>query len=513
MLCLWQGFFYGGKMKAVVSSDQMKAFDSYTIDSLGISQDVLMERAALYAFDIVVSAAKSKNSTIVVACGPGNNGGDGLALSRLLFFQGYNVLAFMPDGAQKLSDGCKKQLQICRNIGMKISSQLPEHADIVVDALFGVGLGRNIEGQYASLVDQLNGYDALKVALDIPSGVNSDNGQIMGMAFKADITISFGMLKKGQLLYPGRSTCGKLLVGDIGIYPNSDAGDVDCYSIEKNDLPLLIPARSDDSNKGTYGKLLIIAGSKDMAGAAILAAKSAYMSGVGLVNVFTCDDNRDIIMQAVPEAVLTSYNDSNYADKLEDVIKGASTVLVGPGLGQSDLSKTIVHKSIELANKNLILDADALNIISMDKSLITKIDANTFITPHMKEMSRLTQLSIDQLKGDRCKCALNYAKENNFTVIMKDASTVIAYPDGMTYINTSGNPGMSTAGAGDVLAGLLGGLLAQNVGSNIAAQLAVYLHGYAGDIAVKSKGLHGLMASDIIDALPKAMGVKNGETK
>ncbi len=498
-------------MKAVVSSELMKAFDSYTIDKIGLSQDVLMERAALYAFDHIASVAGEGKNNILVACGPGNNGGDGLALARLLYFHGLDVKVFMPQKTSKLSAGCIRQLEICKNIGIEVINDLPQSCDIVVDALFGVGLTRNIDGEYADIVRALNSYSGYKVALDIPSGINSDTGQVMGLAFEADVTVSFGLIKQGQLLYPGRSFCGRLLVGDIGIYPNSDVGEVSCFTLEQSDICELLPPRKVDSNKGTYGRALIIAGSNDMAGAAVLAAKAAYLSGAGLVNVFTSESCREIVLKSLPEAVLTTYNDNDYKDKLVNAINSATSVLVGPGLGQSQTSADIVRITANYARQELVMDADALNILAQDNDIINNIKTSLTITPHMKEMSRLSGKSINELKSDRCTMAADYAKANNMTVVMKDACTVIAYPNGDTFINTSGNPGMSTAGSGDVLAGLLAGLLAQGVKSNVAPQLAVFIHGFAGDIAAKIKGLHGLMASDIADALPIAMGVSDGK--
>ena len=340
------------------------------------------------------------------------------------------------------------------------------------------------------------------MAVDIASGISADTGAVMGMAFVADLTVTFGFIKAGQLLYPGAEYTGELKVADIGIDEQS------LYEIkpelkvlETSDLNRL-PRRVNRSNKGSYGKLLILAGSKQMAGAAVFAAKAAYRMGCGLVRVATVEENRIILQEQVPEAVLAVYNNgTDVVEFVETQLHWADAVVAGPGISQSDLSERMLYELLKRIQVPCLCDADALNLLSKHPDWWKLVQSHLVITPHLGEMARLTGRPITEIRDRLVQTAQEFAMEHQITVVLKDARTITAQPDGQSYINVSGNHGMATAGAGDVLSGVVGALLAQKLDMHLAAALGVFIHGLAGDAAAERVGHCAMMASDIVDGL------------
>ncbi|WP_455194445.1 NAD(P)H-hydrate dehydratase [Eubacterium ramulus] len=490
-------------MKYILNSREMKLCDENTMRRRGMLSAVLMERAALATMQEIVKRYPNPVTKVLVVCGSGNNGGDGVAVARLLYLKGYNVTIYFAGNREKATEETKRQMFIAEQYGVKISDEYPKDiVDVIVDALFGIGLSREVTGKYAEILQKMTEQDGYKVAVDIASGISADTGAVMGTAFAADLTVTFGFIKAGQLLYPGAEYTGELKVADIGIDEQS------LYEI-KPELKMLeisdlnrLPRRVNRSNKGSYGKLLILAGSEQMAGAAVFAAKAAYRMGCGLVRVATVEENRMILQEQVPEAVLAVYNNgTDVVEFVETQLHWADAVVAGPGIGQSDLSERMLYELLKRIQVPCLCDADALNLLSKHPDWWKQVQSPLVITPHLGEMARLSGRLITEIRDRLVQTAQEFAMEHQITVVLKDARTITAQPDGQSYINVSGNHGMATAGAGDVLSGVIGALLAQKLDMHLAAALGVFIHGLAGDAAAERVGHCAMMASDIVDGL------------
>ncbi len=493
-------------MKRVLTALQMKEIDKYTINTVGIQSVVLMERAALGVCEVIMELY-SRNDRIIVICGSGNNGADGIATARILTQYGYHADAFIVGNNERFTDEMAYQMKIAGKTGVTfVNRPCIDEYNVVVDALFGIGLSRNIDGKYKDIIEKVNKSHAEVIAVDIPSGVNGNSGEVMGVCIHADVTVTFGALKKGIILFPGSMYCGKVILKDAG-FPDSVFATVNgCAGIiESEDIKAFLPERIPQSNKGTYGKLLVIAGSKNMCGAACMCAAAAYKTGVGLVTVFTSEANRTIVQTKVPEAVLKTYEEkSNFAELLKSEISKADYIVCGPGIGTSGDAAIMVGSVID-SGKKALFDADAINIISMNEKLMNKLHKNIIITPHVGEFARLTGDDIESVKKDLCGSCNSFSRRYNVICVLKDARTVTCSPEGDETINIYGNSGMSTAGSGDVLAGIIGGLACQGVTDYNAAVIGVVVHAMAGDYAAEEKGQYSLMASDIIENICKVM--------
>ena len=499
-------------MAYLVNSREIKRCDQNTIKHYGVPSAVLMERAALAVFYEITARFSKEDGKILIVCGAGNNGGDGFALARLLYLKGYHTEYLFAMDETKMTPETKAQYESVKKYGVSQSAGWEDGSyAVIADALFGIGLARHIEGELAKLLEKLNRKDAFKIAVDISSGISADNGHVLGTAFCADLTVTFGFAKTGHLLYPGAQYTGELITADIGIDAYGFLGQTPPGRyLKREDARKLLPKRTPYSNKGTYGKALIIAGSPDMAGAAYFAAKAAYYGGCGLVRILTPYENRDILLTRLPEAILTVY-DAQAEDLagllgvLAECMEWADAVLAGPGLGCTPAAKLLVAKTLQYAGKKAVFDADALNILSSNRVLLKEAAGSYIVTPHLGEMARLTGQDIDTVKETLLTSALDFAEEYNAVCVLKDARTVVGMPDGTYVVNATGNCGMATAGSGDVLAGFLTGLLAQGMDCENAAALAVYLHGAAGDIAAERKGTCSMIASDLLENLWQAV--------
>lgn len=479
----------------------MKEVDAYAINKMGVPSLVLMERASLSVFNEIKKISNGTESVLIV-CGTGNNGADGLALARMLILEGYKAEVYIIGNSEKATKEFAVQKNILDNMKIPNRSSVDFALyDIIVDALFGVGLSREISGPYKDEIEAMNRADALKIALDVPSGLSADTGSILGAAFCADYTVTFGILKSGLLLNDGPDLAGKIIVADIGLFETKNDK---LFAAEEQDLKVL-SERKKNSNKGNYGRLLIIAGSRDMAGSAFLCAKAAYRMGAGLVHILTPEENREILQIMVPEAILSSY-DSQYPDliPLKECIERATAVIVGPGMGITETGRNILRE-ILLSKKKVVIDADGLNMIAEHADLTDYYHKDVIITPHIGEMARLTKKSIIEIKSNIIKTSDDYTKRYSVKCVLKDSGTVISTGN-KTYINLSGNSGMATAGSGDVLTGIIGGMLATGLPLEEASYLGPFVHGLAGDRVVKKTGERALMASEIIDGLMDLTG-------
>lgn len=493
-------------MKYVLTGNEMKIVDNYTSEVIGIPALVLMERAALAVYEEIVKAC-NESSRILVVCGCGNNGADGVAISRLLKEKNISVDVLLTGDREKYTESLKKQILIADNLHIKfVNEACFEEYNLIVDSIFGVGLSRKVEGEYADIIDKINNAQCDVISVDIPSGINSDNGNVMGCAVKAGITVTFGTYKIGNILYPGAEYTGKLILKNVG-FPDEAFESIspNCSLIQKSDVINLLPKRKNYSNKGSYGKLIVAAGSVNMSGAACLCAESAYRTGTGLVKVFTSNENRVIIQSVLPEAVVLTYDDKHMnEEELELELSKSTCIACGPGIGNSQSAKKIV-KCVLKSGKKAVLDADALNVISEHEELRELFHHNIIITPHVGEFARLTGLTIEHIKDNSITECSKYAMKYEITCVLKDARTIIAASDGRVWINTSGNNGMSTAGSGDVLTGIISSLVCQNVDMVNAAALGTYIHGLAGDAAAAVNGEYAVMAHDITDEISLVM--------
>ena len=572
-------------MISYTTGAESTAIDKKTIEEIGIPQMVLMERAALALAEETARLGKK----ILAVCEGGNNGGDGVCCARILHEWGFQADVFYIGGLSKTSDAFRKQCEIAEKCGVKIInagdstedafsdvlSDLIRDYDVIIDAVFGVGLSRNVVGAQAEVINMINDAKAARqeltvIACDIPSGISSESGKVLGTAVKADITVTFGFTKLGMLFGEGREYSGRIITRDIG-FPaaaytcsgnKQDAAGVmsdDNVSAEKNsrvivghygfdinDVKKLLPVRRADANKGSFGKLLLVAGNSEISGAAVIAGQAAFRTGAGLVKIFTDKANRDIIGAAVPEALLSCYDkkiiagsdnvdvDENNNDVtvanvdgvseikgiIEDAVKWSTAVAIGPGLGTDESAVRLLEMVLDSAqdyDKPVVIDADAINIISAKRDILKKHiinndvltrEARMIITPHMLEMARLIREDDEEVKAalgrivdDRFEVAKSVSNEYNVISVLKDARTVVSDGSDSFYINTNGNSGMAKGGSGDSLTGIIGSLLAQGMKPVDAARVGVFIHGAAGDRAAEKCGRVGMTATDLNDSI------------
>lgn len=478
--------------KKLLSSKEMKEIDSYSIKKIGIDEDILIENASLALLD---ECPKVKTARIF--CGRGNNGEDGYALARHLFLRGVDVEII------SLRESKNKNAMIDEKLGIKITpfkNMEDKESELYVDAVFGTGLKRNIEGDEAKAIEYINEKEGFKLSVDIPSGVNADTGQIFSCAVKADKTVTFAFYKPGLFIYPGKEYSKEVVLKDISLVKNEV--DSKKYLVEE----IALKKRDRDSNKGNYGNLLTVTGSYKMSGAAVMASRSAIKSGCGLVTAGVPSCIASTVSRRLTEAMILPLPSekgefsSLALCEIEQFSKKANTLLIGCGIGNTKTNAYLVKEAINcFKGKNIVIDADGLNVLTDDLSSLK----GTVITPHPKEMSRLTKDSVASIQKDRICSALSFAEKYECTVVLKGAGTVTAYPDGRVYLNTTGNPGMANGGSGDVLAGIIASFLAQGICG--AVEKAVYIHGLAGDMAAENKSENAMSATDIIRMIPKAI--------
>ncbi len=494
-------------MQLWVNAAQMKAADQYTIQKLGVPSLELMEHAAQACVQ-VLEDEKVDLSHVCVVCGSGNNGGDGFAIARILQNNRYSVETFCVGNPEHYTEETQEQMHRLQECGGKITYGMPQEDSysVIIDAVFGVGLSRKVEGRYRQVIEQMNRMRGIKFAVDIPSGLSATTGCILGCAFKADYTVTFQLKKIGLELSQGRTMAGRVIVPDIGISTDSICEDQEIVRTAGKDIyRKMLPDRPEDSNKGTYGRLLVIAGSKGMAGAAYLNAHAAYMTGAGLVRIYTSSDNREILQTLLPEAIITTYEEYN-KEELLSLLTWADGVCIGSGLGMSRLSEKILKTVIEYVKVPCLIDADGLNLLAENKNYLNQMAERRFvITPHMKEMSRLTGTPVEELKADRIQILKDFISRYRITCVLKDSRTLIASEEKGIRMNLTGNSAMAKAGSGDVLAGVISGWMVQGKEAEDAAELGTYIHGLSGDLAKFEKGVYSVMARDLIEYISKAL--------
>lgn len=492
----------------LVSAEEMRAYDHNTIEHFFISSEVLMERAALAVIEELEKRAKLPASVLVIA-GTGNNGGDGAAVGRLLKQKGCETAILLAGEREHCTRETRRQLQSAEKYGCLMLSNFPNREyDIIIDALFGIGLSRDVTGERAILIQKMNESRAYCCAVDLCSGVDSDTGKIRGSGVNADLTVTFAFRKRGHIFYPGRELTGELVVKEIGITEESFLGrKPSCYTFRGAPYQYL-PERSPGGNKGSFGKLLVLAGSPGMCGASLLAVKAAYRIGAGMVKALVPEENREIIQTALPEVLVRTYTDKKLEglpQMLQEELEWADAVAAGPGLSAGRCAEALIRLLLQKSELPMVLDADGLNLIAKYaelRELLREKKTPVILTPHLKEFARLQNITITEAAEDTPVRVQTLARELHATVVCKDAATIVA-EDGKEswYLNSSGNDGMATAGSGDVLAGMIGGLLAQGMTAPCAARNGVYLHGIAGDLLAARIGKYSMMAGDLIEEI------------
>ncbi len=503
----------------ILSAQQFRELDAYTVQAEGIASLDLMERAARKVADVIIDSRTPDTPTVVFA-GPGNNGGDALAVARMLHEAGFSPEVFLFNTNDNLSADCaanKERLAACNGVSFtEITSQFeppkltPRH--LVVDGLFGTGLSRPLNGGFASLVKFLNASPATVVSIDIPSGLmcedNSTN--IQNHIVCADLTLTFQLPKLSMLLADNQRFVGRLQILDIGLSAEKLEELPAEYAItERADVQLLLKTRDPFGHKGTFGHALLVAGKYGMAGAAVLAARAFLKSGAGKITIQSPRRNNDILQISVPEAVINhDHNDTHFTTPVNT--DGFDAMAIGPGIGTERDTAVAFIEQVSRARVPLLIDADGINIFCGHKGWLQQLPKGSILTPHPGEFRRLGNRSTDSYST--LAEAREMAVRHNVYIVLKGRFTAICTPEGTTFFNPTGNSGMATAGSGDALAGIITSFLAQGYVQQEACLLGVYLHGLAGDLAAETLGEESVTASDIINCLPDAFKSLRGNS-
>ena len=495
----------------ILTNSQIKEWDQYTIEQEPIASIDLMERAA-QAITAAIARRWYNITPVKVFAGPGNNGGDALAVARMLSEKGYAVEAYLFNTTGHLSDDCTTNLdlvQMCDNVKFEevtknFDPPRLSEGDIVIDGLFGSGLNKPLSGGFAAVVNYINQSPAKVVSIDIPSGLMCEDNTYNQRTFiiRADLTLTIGQIKLSFLFSENEELLGDVEVLDIGLLPSFlKKAQTPFHILEKDEVASLLRPRGRFSHKGDYGHALLIAGKFGMAGASILSARACLRSGVGLLTVHVPLRNNDIVQTSVPEAMI----DHDYSDECFTTATEADSyeaVGVGPGLGKAMETAEALIEQLQITSTPMVLDADALNILSLNHSWMSQVPKGSILTPHPKELERLVGTCSDTY--ERLTKAKELAAAHQVYIVVKGAWTAIVTPEGEVVFNPTGNPGMATGGSGDVLTGILLALLAQGYDSFDACRLGVYVHGLAGDLAAEAESQIAMTAGSLVDHLPEA---------
>jgi NAD(P)H-hydrate epimerase len=510
----------------VLNTAQMREADRRTIEDVGIPAIVLMENAGREAAAAIETAFDDiATFRIAILCGPGNNGGDGFVVARALAARGADVDVYVIGGAAASTGDARANLRVLQRMDVveiieianaaawKVEGPDALSADVIVDAMFGTGVRVPLTGLYETIVADVNMVGNPVVSIDLPSGLSADTPEVPGPAIHASMTVTLGAPKLPLVLPPAATSAGEMIVADIGI-PAAIVDALDGPRVEvitRHDVRLLVVPRAADSHKGDYGRILIVAGSRGLTGSASLCARAALRSGAGLVTVATPASSAPVVASLGAEYMtlpLDEAPDGTVAASALDRLLAfkADVIAVGPGLGRTASAAAVVHGLVARSSVPLVLDADALIAFAGNADrLVGRDGVDIVVTPHPGEMAALTGQSIDDVQADRLEVARSFASAHRVHVILKGHRTLVASPDGAVAINTTGNPGMATAGAGDVLTGMVAAWLAQRRDARDAARLAVYLHGLAGDLVAVDRGQVALVAGDLVDRLGAAV--------
>jgi NAD(P)H-hydrate epimerase len=502
---------------------EMQAMDQAAIQQYGITEELLMENAGLAVCTVLSQEIGVSDKRFLVFCGTGNNGGDGFVIARKLFSDGAMVQVYLLGEPQRLGGAARIHLDILRRFPIAVCSLTSADAaasalrqcDVVVDALFGTGLTREVAGVYRDVITLINTSGKVVVSVDIPSGVQGDTGRVMGTAVQAHYTVTFGLPKPGNLLYPGYTLCGKLYVSHISFPPQLYTNDA--LKIALNE-PLDLPPRSPTGHKGSFGDVLFIAGAASYYGAPLFAALAFLKAGGGYARLaapaamtpFLATEGREIVF--VPQQETTASSVA-YANKpqLLDLAARADMVVLGPGLSLDVETQQLARELVSEIRVPLLLDGDGITAVCADLDRLRAREAETILTPHLGEMARLTSMTVSEIEADKIPVLQRTARDLGGVIVLKGAHSLIGYPDQRVFVNMSGNSGMATPGSGDVLTGTVAAMYGLGLPVGEAVRQGVFIHGLAGDLAAAEHGEDGLLARDILASLPRAMqGYRDG---
>lgn len=508
----------------VLSAEQMRELDRETIEEIGIPGAVLMENAGRGAAESIVARfADLFPGPVLVLAGKGNNGGDGYVIARCLQQRGWRVQTVVLCEHAAVAGDARRNLDILLKLGGEVvfapdegrlaaALAKREASRLLVDALFGTGLGSAVRGHYAFAVNWLNRHPAPVAAVDIPSGLDAGNGQVLGCCVEADLTLTFAQPKIGQVVFPGAGYVGELKTVDIGI----PAGLLEKVApaqiwVDAAEARRMLPSRPTDGHKGTFGHLLVIGGSTGKSGAAALSADGAVRAGAGLVTVGCPVGIHPVLEVKLTEPMTVPLTEVDGGLSLQAMAaiaalwEGKQALALGPGLGRGEETLALVRCLVRSCSRPMVIDADGLNALAEHCEILAeRAPGSTVLTPHPGEMSRLAGVAIDEIQRDRVGFSRAFAHRHQVVLVLKGARTLTAAPDGRVFINSTGNPGMAAGGMGDVLTGLIGGLLGQGMAPAEAAALGVYLHGRAADRVASRQGCAGLTASEVLREIPAA---------
>jgi NAD(P)H-hydrate epimerase len=500
----------------VATVEEMRELDRHAITQYGIPDHLLMENAGEAVYYAILQDFGVRDREFAVICGLGNNGGDGFVVARKIHSTGGRVRVLVLGDPEKYGETSRTHFEMLAKSGAPISSQPPleeveeaiEECDALVDAIFGTGITRDVEGRYRDIIDRINQSGKTVFSIDIPSGVDGNNGTVRGTAVRADVTVTFGLPKRGNLLYPGAELGGRLLLTHISFPPPLQSDD--CILAAINQPPPL-PPRPDDGHKGSYGDTLFVAGAAGYIGAPAFAALSMLKAGGGYSRLAAPRSTIPAIAAIAPEVVFAPQQEtaagslaSGAAGALLELSRAVDFVVIGPGLSLADETQELVRELASKVEKPLLIDGDGLSAISVDAEVVKRRQGATVLTPHAGEMSRISGKSIEQILDDPFAAVQAVTRELGAVVVLKGAHSLIGLPDGRVYVNPSGNSGMATAGSGDILTGTIAAMYGLGLPLEGAVRAGVFLHGFAGDVAATDKGPDGITARDILDSLPAA---------
>ncbi len=503
----------------VATTEEMRAMDRYAIETLGIPDEILMENAGIAAYYALAGEMDIAGRRFAVFCGGGNNGGDGFVVARKIHSNGGIVKVFLLAEKERYKKAARKNLDILLNLAVDVRPVESAddvrgyllHSDAVIDAVFGTGLDRNVEGLHREVIALINAIGKPIYSLDIPSGINGDTGGLMGAAIRATATVTFGLPKRGNLLYPGFLWGGKLYVTHISFPP--ELYDSDAIRVEVNDPPPL-PARKAWGHKGDFGDVLFIAGAVGYYGAPAFSALSFLKAGGGYSRLAApasvipglAAQSGEIVFVPQRETTSGSIALRNKATLLK-LSENVDMVVLGPGLSLAEETQKLVREMAAKIEKPILIDGDGITAVSKTPRFLKRRRYETVLTPHVGEMSRLTGRSRDEIEKDPIGILRETAADLDAIIVLKGAHSLIGLPDGRVYINMSGNSGMATAGSGDVLTGAIGAMFGLGLPVQEAVRAGVFVHGLAGDLAASEKGEDGITARDIMENLPGAVAM------
>jgi hydroxyethylthiazole kinase-like uncharacterized protein yjeF len=501
----------------IASVDEMRAMDRYAIEKLGIAEEILMENAGHAAIGVLQKETGIKGKKFVIFCGTGNNGGDGLVVARLLHSLECQVKVFLLADENKFRGAAQTNMSIIDELPIEVlklensaaAKNDVAHCDMIIDAIFGTGLDRPVAGLASDVIALINKSKKKVLSLDIPSGVNGNNGEVMGVAVRADYTATFGLPKIGNMLYPGYELCGELFVSHISFPPSlTENNDI---QIATNDY-VALPKRQTEAYKGSVGDVLFIAGAANYYGAPYFAAMSFLKSGGGYARLAAPQSVVPVIAKRGREIVYLPQEETaagsiafGSKNKLLEASAKVDMVVIGPGLSLQEETVRLVKELAEAIKVPLLIDGDGLTAIADNPEILRTRKAATILTPHLGEMARLTGKPAAQISNNKMAVLRETAEKLKATIVLKGAHSLIGTSGGKVYINLSGNAGMATAGSGDVLTGCIAAMHGMGLEPDEAARKGVFLHGYAGDLAAAKKGADGITAKDIMEFLPQAL--------